>query len=93
MLLETRAAQTGAARTDAAEELQQAARLQHAMDDPELARETFHELDALFQEARSSLAGNAVIATMLAGRPVREHIEWFYRRTHEASAAQAPPLT
>jgi GntR family transcriptional repressor for pyruvate dehydrogenase complex len=139
ILLETWAAQTGAARTDAAEELEQAARLLHAMDDPELDRETFHELDALFHVALSSLAGNAVIATMmeslsgsivgyvkdavdaldtwpdvlsvlrkqhhgifdavqthdgeLAARLLREHIEWFYRRTHEASAAQPAPLT
>ncbi|HSO90842.1 MAG TPA: FCD domain-containing protein, partial [Arthrobacter sp.] len=116
---------------------EQAARLLHAMDDPKIDRATFHELDARFHVALSSLAGNAVVATImeslsgsnvgyvkgamdarearpevlsvrrrqhhgifdavqahdgeLAARLLREHIEWFYQRAQEATAAQSAP--
>lgn len=65
ILLETWSAHTAAARTGGDEDLEQAAGLLHAMDDPEMNRETFHELDARFHVALSSLAGNAVVATMM----------------------------
>jgi GntR family transcriptional repressor for pyruvate dehydrogenase complex len=65
VLLETWTAQAGAARTGGEEELEQAARLLEAMDNPGLDRATFHELDARFHVALSSLAGNAVVATMM----------------------------
>ncbi|MBT1002241.1 FCD domain-containing protein [Paenarthrobacter sp. DKR-5] len=67
ILLETWAAETGAQRSDAAAEaeLEQAGKLLLAMDEPGLDRDTFHELDARFHVALSSLAGNAVIATMM----------------------------
>ena len=65
ILLETWAARTGAARTGGDEDLEQAARLLHAMDDPGMDRAAFHELDARFHVALSSLAGNAVVATMM----------------------------
>ncbi len=35
------------------------------MDNPGIDRATFHELDARFHVALSSLAGNAVVATMM----------------------------
>lgn len=65
ILLETWTAQAGAARTGGDEELAQAAQLLRAMDNPEIDRATFHELDARFHVALSSLAGNAVVATMM----------------------------
>lgn len=65
ILLETWTAMTGAARAGGEEELEQAARLLHAMDDPTIDRATFHELDARFHVALSSLAGNAVVATIM----------------------------
>ncbi|WP_211879167.1 FadR/GntR family transcriptional regulator [Pseudarthrobacter albicanus] len=65
ILLETWTAQTAAARLDSEEELQHAAHFLHAMDDTELDREAFYELDARFHVALSSLAGNAVVATMM----------------------------
>jgi GntR family transcriptional regulator, transcriptional repressor for pyruvate dehydrogenase complex len=65
ILLETWTAQAGAARTGGDEELEQAAQLLQAMDNPDLDRATFHELDARFHVALSSLAGNAVVATMM----------------------------
>lgn len=137
ILLETWTARTGAERTGGDEDLAQAARLLDAMDDPDLDRAAFHELDARFHVALSSLAGNAVVATMmeslsgsivgyvkgatdamdawpdvlsalrtqhhgifdaiqardgeLAARLLREHIEWFYERAREATAAQGAP--
>ena len=45
--------------------VEQAAALLDAMDNPGLDRATFHELDARFHVALSSLAGNAVVATMM----------------------------
>ncbi|MDQ0754180.1 FadR/GntR family transcriptional regulator [Arthrobacter sp. B3I4] len=65
ILLETWTAQAGAARTGGEEELEQAAQLLEAMDNPDLDRASFHELDARFHVALSSLAGNAVVATMM----------------------------
>lgn len=65
VLLETWTARAGAARAGGDEDLEQAAQLLHAMDDPEMDRATFHELDARFHVALSSLAGNAVVATMM----------------------------
>ncbi|KRE76349.1 FadR/GntR family transcriptional regulator [Arthrobacter sp. Soil763] len=65
ILLETWTAQAGAARSGGEAELEQAARLLEAMDDPAIDRATFHELDARFHVALSSLAGNAVVATMM----------------------------
>ena len=65
ILLETWTAKAGAARTGGEAELEQAARLLNAMDDPKIDRATFHELDARFHVALSSLAGNAVVATMM----------------------------
>jgi GntR family transcriptional regulator, transcriptional repressor for pyruvate dehydrogenase complex len=65
ILLETWTAQAAAARTGGDEELEQAAQLLQAMDNPDLDRATFHELDARFHVALSSLAGNAVVATMM----------------------------
>jgi DNA-binding FadR family transcriptional regulator len=65
ILLETWSAQTAATRTDVQAELEEAAQLLHAMDAPEVDREAFHELDARFHVALSSLAGNAVVATMM----------------------------
>lgn len=65
ILLETWTAQAGAARTGGDEELEQAAQLLQAMDNPGIDRATFHELDARFHVALSSLAGNAVVATMM----------------------------
>lgn len=65
ILLETWAAQVGAARARGNEDLEQAAQLLHAMDNPAIDRATFHELDARFHVALSSLAGNTVVATMM----------------------------
>ncbi len=65
ILLESWTAQAGAARTGGEEEREQAAQLLQAMDNPDLDRATFHELDARFHVALSSLAGNAVVATMM----------------------------
>lgn len=65
ILLETWTARTGAALSGGDEDLEQAARLLHAMDDPGIDRATFHELDARFHVALSSLAGNAVVATIM----------------------------
>lgn len=65
VLLETWTARAGADRTGGNEDLEQAARLLQAMDDPEMDRDTFHELDARFHVALSSLAGNTVVATIM----------------------------
>lgn len=65
ILLETWTARTGATRAGGDEDRAQAARLLHAMDDPGIDRATFHELDAQFHVAMSSLAGNAVVATIM----------------------------
>jgi GntR family transcriptional repressor for pyruvate dehydrogenase complex len=65
ILLETWTALTGANRKSGDQELEQAAQLLRAMDDPEMDRSTFHQLDARFHVALSSLAGNAVVATMM----------------------------
>ncbi|MEV8042110.1 FCD domain-containing protein [Arthrobacter sp. NPDC080082] len=65
ILLETWTATAGAARPGGEEELAEAARLLQAMDDPGIDRPTFHELDARFHVTLSSLAGNAVVATMM----------------------------
>lgn len=65
ILLETWSAHTAATRTHPQDELDQAAQLLHSMDNPEMDRATFHELDARFHVALSSLAGNAVVATMM----------------------------
>ena len=69
VLLETWAAATAAARppSEAADEaLARAAALLEAMDAPDIEREAFHLLDAQFHVELSSLAGNAVIETMMA---------------------------
>jgi DNA-binding FadR family transcriptional regulator len=65
ILLETWTALTGAGRPGGDDELEQAAQLLHAMDDPRLERAAFHELDARFHVALSSLAGNTVVATIM----------------------------
>lgn len=65
ILLETWSAQTAATRSDTQEELEQASRLLHAMDNPQIDRDAFYELDARFHVALSSLAGNAVVTTMM----------------------------
>lgn len=65
ILLETWTARAGANRTGSDEDLGQAAQLLHAMDNPGINREMFYELDARFHVALSSLAGNAVIATIM----------------------------
>lgn len=65
ILLETWSARAAAARDASGEDLAQAADLLHAMDNTEIDRATFHELDARFHVALSSLAGNAVVATMM----------------------------
>ncbi|MDQ0822083.1 GntR family transcriptional repressor for pyruvate dehydrogenase complex [Arthrobacter sp. V4I6] len=65
ILLETWSAQTAATRTDVKEELEQAAQLLDAMDDPQMDRAAFHELDVRFHVALSSLARNAVVTTMM----------------------------
>ena len=69
VLLETWAAATAASRPpsearDAA--LARAQALLDAMDAPNIEREAFHLLDARFHVELSSLAGNAVIETMMA---------------------------
>lgn len=69
VLLETWAANAAAARmpSEAADEaLARAAALLEAMDAPDIEREAFHLLDARFHVELSSLAGNAVIETMMA---------------------------
>lgn len=65
ILLETWTARVAATRTGGDDDLEQAARLLHAMDNPTIDRATFHELDARFHVALSSLAGNTVVATMM----------------------------
>ena len=65
ILLETWTARAGAAREGGDAEREQAAQLLEAMDQPELDRATFHELDARFHVALSSLAGNEVMATIM----------------------------
>ncbi|WAP51368.1 FCD domain-containing protein [Arthrobacter sp. ATA002] len=69
VLLETWAAAAAAARPPSGavdEALARAAALLEAMDAPEIEREAFHLLDAQFHVELSSLAGNAVIETMMA---------------------------
>ena len=69
VLLETWAAATAAARPpseSAKGALARASALLDAMDAPDIERETFHHLDAQFHVELSSLAGNAVIETMMA---------------------------
>ncbi|MCW2131203.1 FadR/GntR family transcriptional regulator [Arthrobacter sp. VKM Ac-2550] len=65
ILLETWTARVGANRGGGEEDLEQAVQLLHAMDNHGINRATFHELDARFHVALSSLAGNAVVATMM----------------------------
>lgn len=68
ILLETWAAGEAAAgeRTPAAAAaLDRAGKLLELMDDPDLDRETFHRLDARFHVELCSLAGNAVIETIM----------------------------
>lgn len=65
ILLETWTARAGALRTGGEADLEQAAELLRAMDRPDVDRATFHELDARFHVALSSLAGNVVVATMM----------------------------
>jgi DNA-binding FadR family transcriptional regulator len=65
ILLETWTARAGANRTGGDQDLEQAAQLLQAMDDPAMDRATFHELDARFHVALSSLAGTTVVATMM----------------------------
>ncbi|MDP9988403.1 FCD domain-containing protein [Arthrobacter sp. FW306-05-C] len=65
ILLETWTARAGAEREDGDTEREQAAQLLEAMDHPEVDRAAFHELDARFHVALSSLAGNEVMATIM----------------------------
>ncbi|MDP9888254.1 FCD domain-containing protein [Pseudarthrobacter enclensis] len=65
ILLETWTARAGAAREGGDEDREQAAQLLEAMDHPGLDRAAFHELDARFHVALSSLAGNEVMATIM----------------------------
>jgi DNA-binding FadR family transcriptional regulator len=66
ILLETWAAQAAALREEPPAALERAEQLLQAMDDPSVDRATFHTLDAEFHVVLSSLAGNAVIETMMA---------------------------
>ncbi|WP_312181810.1 FCD domain-containing protein [Arthrobacter sp.] len=69
VLLETWAAEAAAATLhteESAAALARAHSLLEAMDHPDLDRDTFHTLDAQFHVELSSLAGNAVIETMMA---------------------------
>lgn len=65
ILLETWTARAGAEREGGHTEREQAAQLLEAMDHPEVDRAAFHELDARFHVALSSLAGNEVMATIM----------------------------
>ncbi|MFF2345026.1 FadR/GntR family transcriptional regulator [Pseudarthrobacter sp. NPDC058119] len=65
ILLETWTARAGAEREGGDAERGQAAQLLEAMDHPEVDRAAFHELDARFHVALSSLAGNEVMATVM----------------------------
>lgn len=65
ILLETWTARAGAEREGGDTEREQAAQLLEAMDHPEVDRAAFHELDARFHVALSSLAGNEVMATIM----------------------------
>lgn len=69
ILLETWAAQSAAALPPSdtqREAMAAAAALLAAMDAPDIDREAFHLLDARYHVVLSSLAGNAVIETMMA---------------------------
>ncbi|WP_457948689.1 FadR/GntR family transcriptional regulator [Pseudarthrobacter sp. alpha12b] len=65
ILLETWTAHAGAAREGGDAEREEAGKLLEAMDHPEVDRAAFHELDARFHVALSSLAGNEVMATIM----------------------------
>jgi len=65
ILLETWTARAGAEREGGDVEREQAAQLLEAMDHPDVDRAAFHELDARFHVALSSLAGNEVMATVM----------------------------
>jgi GntR family transcriptional repressor for pyruvate dehydrogenase complex len=68
VLLETWAAEAAATAPEteeAAAALERVSGLLEAMDRPDLDRDTFHTLDARFHVELSSLAGNAVIETMM----------------------------
>ncbi|MDN3935646.1 FadR/GntR family transcriptional regulator [Arthrobacter sp. YD4] len=65
ILLETWTARAGALRPENDELIKQAGQLLHAMDDPAINRAAFHQLDARFHVALSSLAGNTVVGTMM----------------------------
>ncbi|ASN38209.1 GntR family transcriptional regulator [Arthrobacter sp. 7749] len=68
ILLETWAAQSADLTRDparSAEVLRRTSELLEAMDEPGLDREEFHDLDSQFHVLLSSLAGNAVIESMM----------------------------
>lgn len=80
VLLESWAARTAAGAMSAAlpaddEVLREAQRLVDAMEDPTLAPEQFHRLDAEFHVTLSRLAGNVLIATVMAA--LREAIHGY----------------
>lgn len=68
ILLETWAAESADLKSDPARSqavIERTAELLAEMDDPDLDRETFHDLDSQFHVLLSSLAGNAVIEAMM----------------------------
>ncbi|WP_233552631.1 FadR/GntR family transcriptional regulator [Jiangella rhizosphaerae] len=65
VLLESWAVREAAGRAEP-EELAAPRHLLDAMDDPELPRERFHLLDAEFHVALAALAGNVLVATIMA---------------------------
>lgn len=81
ILLETWAAHESV-RRDERDGLAHAGRLLAAMDDPAVDRETFQALDVQFHVVLSSLAGNAVIETMMESLSggIRDYV-------HEAMAS------
>lgn len=66
ILLESWSAREAAGREVAAEELEVAQSLLDRMDVAELSPEEFHELDAEFHVALSGLAGNVLVAAVMA---------------------------
>lgn len=75
ILLETWAARESARRQVGVADYAEARRLLVEMEKPGLDEENFHLLDAQFHVALSSLAGNAVIATMMGS--LREAIHGY----------------
>jgi GntR family transcriptional repressor for pyruvate dehydrogenase complex len=66
VLLESWSAREAAGRQQSADELAVAEELLQRMDEPDLSPEEFHLLDAEFHVALSGLAGNVLIAAVMA---------------------------